>query len=171
MIRTEVISRLVGRIVADAAHWGPCFGTVLITASASHLQSTTAHPKLRLLRPPCERLPLAYLLRARSAMKKPCTEEIEDSYDDTTKIRTMTEQAMVSGQGLLLRTTVYSPHHLSVNVIFVPGAKPFDPVVGCSPPCARGGARRRSPSRPRRRPAIPDLADAVPGSTRRSRCR
>lgn len=57
-------------------------------------------------------------------------EEIEDSYDDTTKIRTMTEQAIVSDQGLLLRTTIYSSHHLSVNVIFVPGAKPFDPVVG-----------------------------------------
>lgn len=57
-------------------------------------------------------------------------EEIEDSYDDTTKIRTMTEQAVVVDQGLLLRTTIYSPHHLSVNVIFVPGAKPFDPVVG-----------------------------------------
>lgn len=57
-------------------------------------------------------------------------EEIEDSYDDTTNIRTMTEQARVSDQGLLLRTTVYSPHHLSVNVIYVPGAKPFDPVIG-----------------------------------------
>ena len=33
-------------------------------------------------------------------------EEIEDSYDDTTQIRTMTEQAVLVGQGLLLRTTV-----------------------------------------------------------------
>jgi hypothetical protein len=60
-------------------------------------------------------------------------EEIEDSYDDTTKIRTMTEQAVVPGhpgQGLLLRTTIYSPHHLSVNVVFVPAGVPFDPVVG-----------------------------------------
>ena len=58
-------------------------------------------------------------------------EEIEDSYDDTTKIRTMTEQAVVQGQGVLLRTTIYSPHHLSVNVVFVPGANaPFDPVIG-----------------------------------------
>ncbi len=36
-------------------------------------------------------------------------EEIEDSYDDTTKIRTMTEQAIVKKKGVLLRTTVYSP--------------------------------------------------------------
>ena len=56
-------------------------------------------------------------------------EELEDSYDDTTKIRTMTEQAVVKGEGLLLRTTIYSPHHLSVDVVFVPKAKPFDPVV------------------------------------------
>ena len=56
-------------------------------------------------------------------------EEIEDSYDDTTKIRTMTEQAVVKKKGVLLRTTVYSPHQLSVNVVFVPGGKPFDPVV------------------------------------------
>ena len=56
-------------------------------------------------------------------------EEIEDSYDDTTKIRTMTEQAVVRKHGLLLRTTVYSPHQLSVNVVFLPGVKPFAPVV------------------------------------------
>lgn len=56
-------------------------------------------------------------------------EEIEDNYDDTTKIRTMTEQAQVEGQGLLLRTTIYSPHVLSVNVIFVPTAARFDAVV------------------------------------------
>jgi len=56
-------------------------------------------------------------------------EEIEDSYDDTTKIRTMTEQAIVKKKGLLLRTTIYSPHQLSVNVVFIPGGKPFDPVV------------------------------------------
>ena len=52
-------------------------------------------------------------------------EEIEDSYDDTTQIRTMTEQAVLVGQGLLLRTTVYSPHHLSVNVVFLPGKNWF----------------------------------------------
>ena len=56
-------------------------------------------------------------------------EEIEDSYDDTTQIRAMTEQAVLVGQGLLLRTTIYSPHQLSVNVVFVPGAAHFDAVV------------------------------------------
>jgi hypothetical protein len=56
-------------------------------------------------------------------------EEIEDSYDDTTKIRTMTEQAVIKKKGLLLRTTVYSPHQLSVDVVFIPGGKPLDPVV------------------------------------------
>jgi hypothetical protein len=56
-------------------------------------------------------------------------EEVEDSYDDTTKIRTMTEQAIVKKQGILLRTTVYSPHQLSVNLVFIPKGKPFDPVV------------------------------------------
>ncbi|UHD18792.1 hypothetical protein [Thiocapsa bogorovii] len=56
-------------------------------------------------------------------------EEIEDIYDDTTKIRTMTEQAIVKKKGVLLRTTVYSSHQLSVSVVFVPGAKPFEPVV------------------------------------------
>ena len=56
-------------------------------------------------------------------------EEIEDNYDDTTKIRTMTEQAKVKGKGLLLRTTIYSQHDLSVSVVFVPKGKSFDPVV------------------------------------------
>ena len=56
-------------------------------------------------------------------------EEIEDSYDDTTKIRTMTEQAVVKKQGVLLRTTIYSSSQLSVNVVFVPKGKPFDPLV------------------------------------------
>jgi hypothetical protein len=56
-------------------------------------------------------------------------EEIEDSYDDTTQIRTMTEQAVLVGQGLLLRTTLYSPHQLGVNVVFVPGVSHFDTVI------------------------------------------
>jgi hypothetical protein len=34
----------------------------------------------------------------------------------------------VEGRGWLIRTTVYSPHNLSVDVVFVPGAKPFDTV-------------------------------------------
>lgn len=56
--------------------------------------------------------------------------EVEDSYDDTTRIRTMTEQAVLEGQGVLLRTTIYSPHQLSVSVVFVPGTTGFDPLVG-----------------------------------------
>jgi len=56
-------------------------------------------------------------------------EEIEDSYDDTTKIRTMTEQAVIKKTGVLLRTTVYSSSQLSVNVVFVPGGKRFEPLV------------------------------------------
>ena len=55
--------------------------------------------------------------------------EIEDHYDDTTKIRTMTEQAVIKGRGILLRTTVYSQHDLSVSVVFVPKGKRFNPVV------------------------------------------
>ena len=47
---------------------------------------------------------------------------IEDAFDDTTNIRTMTEQAVVPGGGWMVRTTVYTPHHLSVAVTFVPGA-------------------------------------------------
>jgi hypothetical protein len=58
-------------------------------------------------------------------------ELIEDSFDDTTHIRTMSEQAKVKEAGWLLRTTVYSPHHISVNVTFVPGKddKLFGPIV------------------------------------------
>jgi hypothetical protein len=56
-------------------------------------------------------------------------EEVEDNYDDTTKIRTMTEQAIVEGEGILLRTTVYSPHHLGVNVVFIPGKAEYEPLV------------------------------------------
>ena len=46
-------------------------------------------------------------------------EFVEDTFDDTTHIRTMTEQATLAG-GVLLRTTVYTPHHIGVNVTFVP---------------------------------------------------
>ena len=45
---------------------------------------------------------------------------IEDDFDDTTHIRTMTEQARVKGKGWLIRTTVYSPHHIAADVTFVP---------------------------------------------------
>ena len=48
---------------------------------------------------------------------------IEDSYDDTTKIRTMTEQAKLPSGQWLIRTTVYTPHHISVDVIHIRGKK------------------------------------------------
>ena len=57
---------------------------------------------------------------------------IEDSFDDTTNIRSMTEQARIPG-GWLVRTTVYSPHHISVAVTFVPvegkKKKLFEPIA------------------------------------------
>jgi len=59
-------------------------------------------------------------------------EQIEESYDDTTNLRTVTEQAVIPDKGLLIRTTVYSPHHLAVDVTFVRGAgthaEGFDPL-------------------------------------------
>lgn len=44
---------------------------------------------------------------------------IEDVYDDTTQIRTMTEQAKMPGGDWLIRTTVYTPHHISMDVAHV----------------------------------------------------
>ena len=41
---------------------------------------------------------------------------VEDVYDDTTQIRTMTEQAKMPSGDWLIRTTVYTPHHISMNV-------------------------------------------------------
>ena len=46
---------------------------------------------------------------------------IEDSFDDTTNRRSMTEQARIAGGGWMVRTTLYTPHHSSVAVTFVPG--------------------------------------------------
>ncbi len=60
-------------------------------------------------------------------------EQVEESFDDTTHIRTMTEQALVPGRGVLIRTTVYTPHHLSVDVAFLPGEgvaeEAFEPIA------------------------------------------
>jgi hypothetical protein len=62
-------------------------------------------------------------------------EVIEDSYDDTTHIRTMTEQAAVPSGGWLLRTTMYTPHHIATDVSYIyakkkkKSARLFDPVV------------------------------------------
>jgi hypothetical protein len=48
---------------------------------------------------------------------------IEDGYDDTTQIRSMTEQARLPSGDWLIRTTLYTPHHISINVITVDGKK------------------------------------------------
>lgn len=48
---------------------------------------------------------------------------IEDAFDDTTHIRTMTEQAPVPGGGWMIRTTLYTPHHISMDVTFVSSSK------------------------------------------------
>ena len=50
-------------------------------------------------------------------------EVIEDAFDDTTHIRTMTEQARVPGGGWLLRTTIYSQHQISHSVVNIPSSK------------------------------------------------
>ena len=48
-------------------------------------------------------------------------EDIEDTYDDTTQIRTITEQASVpEGKGWLIRTTRYTLNAISMDVVFVP---------------------------------------------------
>ena len=47
---------------------------------------------------------------------------IEDSFDDTTNIRSTTEQAVIDGKGWLIRTTMYSPHQLAIDVTFVAGS-------------------------------------------------
>ena len=60
-------------------------------------------------------------------------EVIEDVYDDTTQIRTMTEQAVVPCGGWLLRTTTYTPHHISTDVTYVYGKKKKKPGALFSP--------------------------------------
>ena len=48
---------------------------------------------------------------------------IEDAYDDTTQIRTMTEQAQLPSGEWLVRTTIYTPHHISMDVTHIRGKK------------------------------------------------
>ena len=48
---------------------------------------------------------------------------IEDVYDDTTQIRTMTEQAQMPSGDSLIRTTLYTPHHISMDVTHIRGRK------------------------------------------------
>ena len=50
-------------------------------------------------------------------------EVIEDVYDDTTQIRTMTEQAQMPSGDWLIRTTLYTPHHISMDVTRVKNRK------------------------------------------------
>jgi len=58
---------------------------------------------------------------------------IEDAFDDTTNIRSMTEQARIPDGGWMVRTTLYTPHHVTVAVTFVPGMgktnELFDPLT------------------------------------------
>ena len=58
---------------------------------------------------------------------------IEDAFDDTTNIRSMTEQARIPDGGWMVRTTLYTPHHITVAVTFVPGMgntnELFDPLT------------------------------------------
>ena len=48
---------------------------------------------------------------------------IEDVYDDTTQIRTMTEQAKTPSGGWLIRTTLYTPHNISMDIKHIRGKK------------------------------------------------
>jgi hypothetical protein len=50
-------------------------------------------------------------------------EMIEDAFDETTHIRTMTEQARVPGGGWLIRTTIYTPHQISLSVVNIGASK------------------------------------------------
>ena len=58
---------------------------------------------------------------------------IEDAFDDITNIRSMTEQTRIPGGGWMVRTTLYTPHHLSVAVTYVPEKgkkkKLFEPLT------------------------------------------
>ena len=48
---------------------------------------------------------------------------IEDVYDDTTQIRTMTEQAQMPSGDWLIRSTLYTPHKITMDITRVPGKK------------------------------------------------
>ena len=48
---------------------------------------------------------------------------IEDVYDDTTQIRTMTEQAQMPSGDSLIRTTLYTPHNISMDVTHIRGKR------------------------------------------------
>jgi hypothetical protein len=59
---------------------------------------------------------------------------IEDAYDDTTQIRSMTEQAQLPSREWLIRTTVYTPHQISIDVTHIRGKRIRN---ACSNPCSR----------------------------------
>ena len=48
---------------------------------------------------------------------------IDDAYDDTTQIRTMTEQAQMPSGDSLIRTTLYTPHNISMDVTHIRGKR------------------------------------------------
>lgn len=48
---------------------------------------------------------------------------IEDNFDDTTHIRIMTEQAQLPSGGWLIRTTLYTPNHITMDVTHVSDKK------------------------------------------------
>lgn len=50
-------------------------------------------------------------------------EIIEDNYDDTTQIRTMTEQARMPSGEWLIRTTLYTPHQITMDLSHIRGRK------------------------------------------------
>jgi hypothetical protein len=58
---------------------------------------------------------------------------IEDVFDDTTQIRTLTEHATLGKGRWLLRTTLYTPHQLSMSVVVIKNRskrkKPFAPLA------------------------------------------
>jgi hypothetical protein len=64
-----------------------------------------------------------YRCNKREVIMKLVYDVIEDTYDDTTQIRSMTEQARMPSGDWLIRTTLYTPHHISMNVISIKGKK------------------------------------------------
>ena len=66
----------------------------------------------------------------------------------------MTEQARIAGGGWIVRTTLYTPHHSSVAVTFIPGTgeeKLFDPIAWVSavikPSATAGNCNDQNPWR------------------------
>jgi len=63
----------------------------------------------------------AFMIPGIAATERLVYEVIEDVFDDVTQIRSVTEQAPVDGgKGWLIRTTVYTPLTVNMDVVFVP---------------------------------------------------